>query len=102
MGILAISSMLDRRFALASNRTTAGREVQAGLTTFAAMAYILAVNPSILADAGMDRAALVTVTAISAAAATALMALLTNYPIALAPGMGINSFFTYSICTGMS
>jgi len=92
--------MLDRRFALASNRTTAGREVQAGLTTFAAMAYILAVNPSILADAGMDRAALVTVTALSAAAATALMALLTNYPIALAPGMGINSFFTYSICIG--
>jgi AGZA family xanthine/uracil permease-like MFS transporter len=64
------------------------------------MAYILAVNPSILADAGMDRAALVTVTAISAATATALMALLTNYPLALAPGMGINSFFTYTICLG--
>jgi AGZA family xanthine/uracil permease-like MFS transporter len=92
--------MLERLFALASNRTTVGREVQAGLTTFAAMAYILAVNPSILADAGMDRAALVTVTALSAATATALMALLTNYPIALAPGMGINSFFTYTICIG--
>ena len=64
------------------------------------MAYILAVNPSILAEAGMDRAALVTVTALSAAAATALMALLTNYPLALAPGMGINSFFTYTICIG--
>jgi len=64
------------------------------------MAYILAVNPSILADAGMDRGALVTVTAISAATATALMALLTNYPLALAPGMGINSFFTYTICLG--
>ncbi|HZI80088.1 MAG TPA: NCS2 family permease [Vicinamibacterales bacterium] len=92
--------MLERLFALSSHRTTPGREVQAGFTTFAAMAYILAVNPSILADAGMDRAALVTVTALSAAAATALMALLTNYPLALAPGMGVNSFFTYTICIG--
>ncbi len=92
--------MLERLFALSSNRTTTARELQAGLTTFAAMAYILAVNPSILADAGMDRAALVTVTALSAAAATALMAVLTNYPLALAPGMGINSFFTYTICLG--
>jgi AGZA family xanthine/uracil permease-like MFS transporter len=92
--------VLDRLFALSSNRTTPARELQAGFTTFAAMAYILAVNPSILADAGMDRAALVTVTALSAAAATALMALLTNYPLALAPGMGVNSFFTYTICLG--
>jgi AGZA family xanthine/uracil permease-like MFS transporter len=92
--------VLDRLFALSSNRTTPAREIQAGFTTFAAMAYILAVNPSILADAGMDRAALVTVTALSAAAATALMALLTNYPLALAPGMGVNSFFTYTICLG--
>jgi AGZA family xanthine/uracil permease-like MFS transporter len=92
--------VLDRLFALASHRTTPARELQAGLTTFAAMAYILAVNPNILADAGMDRAALVTVTALSAAVATALMALLTNYPLALAPGMGINSFFTYTICLG--
>ena len=92
--------MLERVFALTINRTTPAREIQAGFTTFAAMAYILAVNPGILADAGMDRAALVTVTALSAATATALMALLTNYPLALAPGMGINSFFTYTICLG--
>ncbi|HET9266562.1 MAG TPA: NCS2 family permease [Vicinamibacterales bacterium] len=92
--------MLDRLFALRANRTTPAREIQAGFTTFAAMAYILAVNPGILADAGMDRAALVTVTALSAAAATTLMALLTNYPLALAPGMGVNSFFTYTICLG--
>jgi AGZA family xanthine/uracil permease-like MFS transporter len=92
--------MLERLFALTSNNTTPARELQAGLTTFAAMAYILAVNPSILADTGMDRAALVTVTALSAATATALMAAFTNYPIALAPGMGINSFFTYTICLG--
>jgi AGZA family xanthine/uracil permease-like MFS transporter len=92
--------MLSRFFRLQENGTTVGRELQAGLTTFAAMAYILAVNPAILAQAGMDRAALVTITALSAATATALMALLTNYPIALAPGMGINAFFTFSICLG--
>lgn len=92
--------MLQRFFHLKENGTTAGREIQAGLTTFAAMAYILAVNPAILANAGMDKAALVTVTAITAAIATALMAFLTNYPIALAPGMGINAFFTFTICLG--
>lgn len=90
--------MLQRLFKLDQNHTTVGREMQAGLTTFAAMAYILAVNPGILANTGMDKAALVTVTAMTAAIATALMALLTNYPIALAPGMGINAFFTFTIC----
>jgi AGZA family xanthine/uracil permease-like MFS transporter len=89
--------MLQKFFRLEQNRTSVGRELQAGLTTFAAMAYILAVNPEILAHTGMDRAALVTVTGITAAIATAIMALLTNYPIALAPGMGINAFFTYTI-----
>ncbi len=92
--------MLQRLFKLDQNHTTVGREVQAGVTTFAAMAYILAVNPAILANTGMDHGALVTVTAITAAVATAIMALLTNYPIALAPGMGINAFFTYTICIG--
>ena len=87
-------------FALGTRGTTVGRELQAGVTTFAAMAYILAVNPGVLAETGMDRAALVTVTALSAAAATTVMALLTNYPLALAPGMGINAFFTYTICLG--
>lgn len=92
--------MLNRLFQLDQHRTNVGRELQAGLTTFAAMAYILAVNPAILAETGMDKAALVTVTALTAAVATLLMALLTNYPIALAPGMGINAFFTYTICIG--
>lgn len=92
--------MLNRLFHLDENRTTVGRELQAGLTTFAAMAYILAVNPDILANTGMDKAALVTVTALTAALATAVMALLTNYPIALAPGMGINAFFTFTIVLG--
>ncbi|HZZ57649.1 MAG TPA: NCS2 family permease [Opitutaceae bacterium] len=85
-------------FALHAHGTTAGRELAAGLTTFAAMAYILAVNPEILANAGMDRGALVTVTALSAATATTLMAVLTNFPLALAPGMGINAFFAFTIC----
>ena len=89
--------MLQRFFKLQENKTSVGRELQAGLTTFAAMAYILAVNPAILANTGMDRGALVTVTALTAALATGLMALLTNYPIALAPGMGINAFFTFTI-----
>jgi AGZA family xanthine/uracil permease-like MFS transporter len=89
--------MISRYFQLESRGTTPLREFQAGLTTFAAMAYILAVNPGILANTGMDKGALVTVTAITAAVATTLMALFTNYPIALAPGMGINAFFTFTI-----
>jgi AGZA family xanthine/uracil permease-like MFS transporter len=92
--------MLKRVFQLDTHHTTVGRELQAGLTTFAAMAYILAVNPSILSATGMDKGALVTVTAITAAIATTIMALLTNYPIALAPGMGINAFFTFTIVLG--
>ena len=92
--------MLGRLFKLKEHGTSVGREIQAGLTTFAAMAYILAVNPSILEHAGMDKGALVTVTALSAAAATVLMALLTNYPLVLAPGMGINAFFAFTVCLG--
>jgi AGZA family xanthine/uracil permease-like MFS transporter len=92
--------MLQRLFKLDQHQTTVGRELQAGLTTFAAMAYILAVNPLILANTGMDKGALVTVTALTAAMATAIMALLTNYPLALAPGMGINAFFTFTIVIG--
>jgi len=92
--------MIARYFQLKERGTTPLREVQAGLTTFAAMAYILAVNPSILATTGMDKGALVTVTAITAAVATLLMAFFTNYPIAMAPGMGINAFFAFTICLG--
>src|SRR5882724_12977566 len=93
--------MLNRFFRLDQHGTTVGRELQAGLTTFAAMAYILVVNPGILANTGMDKGALVTLTALTAAVATTIMALLTNYPIALAPGMGINAFFTFTICIGI-
>lgn len=108
--------MLNRIFKLSAHGTTVGRELQAGLATFAAMAYILAVNPGILmpgfgADPAIGNApasasylavhgALVTVTALTAAVGTLIMALLTNYPLALAPGMGINAFFSFSICLG--
>ena len=92
--------MLNRIFKLDQHQTTVGREVQAGLTTFTAMAYILAVNPLILKDAGMPQPAVVTVTAITAAISTLLMAFMTNFPLALAPGMGINAYFTYTVCLG--
>ncbi|MBC7369255.1 MAG: NCS2 family permease [Undibacterium sp.] len=92
--------MLNRIFKLDQHQTTPGRELQAGVTTFTAMAYILAVNPLILKDAGMPQAALVTVTALTAAISTLLMAFMTNFPLALAPGMGINAYFTYTVCLG--
>lgn len=92
--------MLQRLFKLTQHGTTPGREIQAGLTTFTAMAYILAVNPLILKDAGMPMPAVVTVTALTAAISTLLMAFMTNFPLALAPGMGINAYFTYTVCLG--
>jgi adenine/guanine/hypoxanthine permease len=92
--------MLERLFSLKGNGSSPGREVIAGLTTFAAMAYILAVNPLILSQTGIDKGALVTATGIASAVMTIVMALATNYPIALAPGMGLNAFFTYTICLG--
>ncbi|MGH8047091.1 MAG: NCS2 family permease [Chthoniobacterales bacterium] len=96
-----MTSFLEKIFHLRSHGSTVGREVIAGITTFAAMAYILAVNPEILANAGMPEGALVTATAVGAAIATLLMAALTNFPIALAPGMGINAFFAFTICGAM-
>lgn len=92
---------LDQFFALTANRTSLRTELTAGLTTFAAMAYILAVNPGILAVTGMDRGALVTATALASALMTTVFALATNYPLALAPGMGMNAFFAYTLCVGM-
>ncbi len=90
--------MLERFFRLREHRTDVRREVLAGLTTFAAMAYILAVNPLILSAAGLDKGAVLTATALAAAVTTAAMALLTNYPLALAPGMGLNAFFAFTMC----
>ena len=84
---------LDKIFHLKENHTDVKTEVMAGITTFMTMAYILAVNPNILSASGMDRGAVFTATALSAFIATCLMALLSNYPFVLAPGMGLNSFF---------
>lgn len=93
--------MLDRLFGLTEHHTTVRREVTAGLTTFLTMAYIIFVNPSILADAGIDSGAAFVATCLAAAFGSAVMGLVANYPIALAPGMGVNAFFTYSIVLGM-
>ena len=90
--------MLERFFSLKEHQTSVSQEVVAGLTTFAAMAYILAVNPSILSTTGMDKGALITATALASAVMTVVMALATNYPIALAPGMGLNAFFAFTLC----
>lgn len=92
--------MIERWFQLARHGTTVRKELVAGITTFAAMAYILAVNPAILGASGMDKGALITATALASAIMTLAMALATNYPIALAPGMGLNAFFTFGICLG--
>ena len=89
--------MLEKFFRLKENHTTVMTEVLAGITTFMTMAYILAVNPAILGDAGMDRGAVFTATALAAAIGTVCMALFTNYPFALAPGMGLNAYFAYTV-----
>jgi AGZA family xanthine/uracil permease-like MFS transporter len=93
--------LLERYFQLAENHTTARRELLAGLTTFLTMAYIVVVNPQILSQAGMPAEGVVFATCISAAVATLVMGLYANYPIALAPGMSLNAYFTYSVCIGM-
>ncbi|MCC5843555.1 MAG: NCS2 family permease [Verrucomicrobia bacterium] len=93
--------MLASYFQLKEKGTTVRTEVLAGITTFMTMAYILAVNPSILAAAGMDQPALFTATAVSAAVATLVMAFLAKLPFALAPGMGLNAFFAFGVVLGM-
>ena len=92
---------LDKIFHLKENHTDVKTEVMAGITTFMTMAYILAVNPNILSASGMDRGAVFTATALSAFIATCLMALLSNYTFVLAPGMGLNAYFTYTVVLGM-
>jgi AGZA family xanthine/uracil permease-like MFS transporter len=93
--------LIERYFRLAENQTTVRREFLGGLTTFITMAYIVVVNPQILAQAGMPVEGVVFATCVSAAAATLVMGLYANYPIALAPGMSLNAYFTYSVCLGM-
>ena len=93
--------MLERYFRLKENQTTVRSEFLGGLTTFITMAYIVVVNPQILSKAGVPIEGVVFATCISAAAATLVMGLFANYPIALAPGMSLNAYFTYVVCLGM-
>ena len=91
------SGLLERKFGLARNGTDVRTEVVAGITTFLTMAYIVFVNPAILANAGMDKGAVFVATCLAAAISTLIMALYANYPIALAPGMGLNAFFAFTL-----
>ena len=93
--------MLEKWFKLKENNTNIKTEVVAGVTTFMTMAYILAVNPSILSESGMDVNAVLMATALAAFIGTLAMALLANYPFALAPGLGLNAYFAYTVCGSM-
>ena len=93
--------MLERYFGLAEHGTTVRTEILAGCTTFLTMAYIIFVNPLILGEAGMDKGAVFVATCLASALATGIMALYANYPLALAPGMGLNAFFTFGVVKGM-
>ena len=94
-------SWLDKTFKLSENNTSVKTEVIAGITTFMTMAYILVVNANILSETGMDKGAVFAATAIAAFIGSCAMGLLANYPIALAPGMGLNAFFAYTVVLGM-
>ena len=93
--------MLEKVFKLKENHTDVKTEILAGITTFMTMAYILAVNPSILSAAGMDQGAVFTATALASLIGTLCMAAFANYPFALAPGMGLNAYFAYTVVIGM-
>ena len=93
--------LLEKVFKLSENNTNVKTEVLAGITTFMTIAYILVVNPTILGEAGMDKGAVFTATAIASAIGCIIMGFLANYPIILAPSMGINAFFTYTVVLGM-
>lgn len=95
-----MENFFEKSFHLKEHNTNTKTELVAGFTTFMTMAYILAINPSILSQAGMDAGAVFTATAIASFVATAIMAFYANYPFALAPGMGLNAFFAYSVVLG--
>ena len=96
-----VNSTLEKAFKLSANNTNVKTEILAGVTTFMTIAYILVVNPNILGQAGMDKGAVFTATAIASGIGCFIMGLLANYPIILAPSMGINAFFTYTVVLGM-
>lgn len=101
MGATTRASMLERFFQLEAHGTTVRTELLAGLTTFLTMAYIVVVNPVILGAAGIPVAAVAVATCLASGFASILMGLLSNYPLALAPGMGLNAYFTYTVVKGM-
>ena len=90
--------MIEKIFQLSKKHSNVKTEIISGLTTFLAMAYILAVNPGMLAATGMSMQAVFVATAVSSGLASILMGVLANYPVALAPGMGVNALFTYTVC----
>ena len=92
--------MLERFFHLSEHKTNVKTEIMAGITTFMTMAYILAVNPSILGDAGMDTTAVLLATALASFVGTACMAFFANLPFALSAGMGLNAFLAYTVVLG--
>ena len=92
---------LNRQFKLEERGTTVRQEIIAGIATFLTMAYIIIVNPLILKDAGMDFGAVFTATILAAVIGTTIMGLWANWPVAMAPGMGLNAFFTYGVVLGM-
>ncbi|WP_417665383.1 NCS2 family permease [Pseudidiomarina sp.] len=94
-------ALLERLFQINAQGSTVKREIIAGFTTFLTMAYIIFVNPSMLSEAGMDYGAVFVATCLAAAIGCLIMGLWANYPVALAPGMGLNAFFTYSVVLGM-
>ncbi len=100
-GVLRNFHMLEKLFQLQAHNTSVRTEMLAGLTTFLTMAYILFVNPAILGETGMDKGAVFVATCLAAAIGSAIMGLIANYPIALAPGMGLNAFFTYTVVLHM-
>ena len=95
------SGFLTKVFGFDPSKMKVSTEIVAGITTFLAMSYILAVNPSILSETGMDKNALFTTTAVASIFATLIMAIYAKLPFALAPGMGLNAFFCYTVCLGM-
>ena len=90
--------MIEKLFKLNENKTDVKTEVIGGITTFMTMAYILAVNPTLLSAAGMDATAVLMATCLASFIGTAAMALMANYPFALAPGMGLNAYFAFTVC----
>ncbi len=96
-----VTNLLERVFKLSANQTTVRTEVAAGVTTFLTMAYIIFVNPTILSEAGVPFSGALFATCVSAAVGSLLMGLLANYPFALAPGMGLNAYFTYTVVKGL-